>query len=121
MKLVLALALAAAPSGLAMGPFVPYDSECPRVPGICGGTKGSGTCSNTEGYSCYRMEICGPPGYACLNCQNCIGYDAHADRVTGTIWAEKCCPEPPQCPQGLVKREPESDELYHKLESGTWC
>ena len=124
MKLVLVLALAAAPSGLAMGPFVPYDSECPKVPGLCKGTMGEKMCNEEggEGYSCYRMEICvGPPGYACLNCQNCIGFDTDGDPSTGTVWAKKCCSEPPQCPQGLLPRTPTSEELYKELESGTWC
>ena len=100
MKLVLALALATAPSGLAMGPFVPYDSECPKVPGLCKGTMGEKMCSEEggEGYGCHRRVVCGTDEGFCLTCQNCIGFDTDGDRPTGTIWAIACCPEPPSCP-----------------------
>ena len=109
MKLVLvALALAAAPSGLAMGPFVPYPPTwaC-KDEDMCGSFADCGICDSCTdpGWDCYRLHMipcesglymsCAPPG-------NCKGVELAA-LSTGTIWAQSCCSSDPYdfaiCPE----------------------
>ena len=110
MKLVLvALALAAAPSGLAMGPFIPDKPSwaCNLPEDFCGDADDCKICASCTdpGWDCYHLSIipcesgewikCGPPG-------NCKGVEKDGDRATGTVWLQSCCSSPPvfaTCPE----------------------
>ena len=109
MKLVLvALALAAAPSGLAMGPFVPdTPTWACKDEDICGRAEDCKICDSCTdpGWDCYRIVIktcesgnylsCAPPG-------NCKGIETDGDIATGALWTQSCCSSDPglvTCPE----------------------
>jgi len=106
--LLVALALAAAPSGLAMGPFVPdTPTWACKEEDICGRAEDCKICESctAPGWDCYRIPLitCGTETYmSCGQPGNCLGVEAHGDTVIGGVWAQSCCSSAPglvTCPE----------------------